>query len=110
LNLALVMSTPPIRRTVTIRNTQGLHVRPAERFAKTAMQFASQIDVICESQRADAKSIMHLLTLGAKQGTELVLEAMGDDAQQAVDALSELVENGFAIDYSQDQGPSASQP
>lgn len=97
------MSTPPIRRTVTIRNTQGLHVRPAERFARTAMQFGAQIDVICESQRVDAKSIMHLLTLGARQGTELILEALGDDAQEAVDALAALVENGFAMDQSQDQ-------
>ena len=105
MNLALVMSTPPIRRAVIIRNTQGLHVRPAERFAKTAMQFGSQIDVICESQRVDAKSIMHLLTLGARQGTKLVLEALGDDAQQAVDALAQLVENGFATDEPQDQRP-----
>ena len=102
MNLALVMSTPPIRRTMTIHNRQGMHVRPAERFAKTAMQFASQIDVICQSQRVDAKSIMHLLTLGARQGTELVVEALGDDAQQAVDALAQLVENGFAMDQSPD--------
>jgi phosphocarrier protein HPr len=107
LNLAVVMSTPPIRRTVTILNKQGLHVRPAERFAKTAMQFASRVEVICQGQRVDAKSIMHLLTLGARQGTELVLEALGDDAQQAVDALAQLVEDGFAIDYSKDPEPSA---
>ena len=98
MNLAVVMSTPPIRRTVTILNTQGLHVRPAERFARTAMQFSAQIDVICHDQRVDAKSILHLLTLGARQGTQLVLEAQGDDAQQAVDELAKLVESGLAIE------------
>ncbi len=103
MNLALVMSTPPIRRTVTILNTQGLHVRPAERFAKTAMQFTAEIEVICHDQRVDAKSILHLLTLGARQGTQLVLEALGDDAQQAVDELAKLVETGFAMDTSPNQ-------
>jgi len=105
LNLALVMSTPPIRRTVTILNTQGLHVRPAERFARTAMQFTAEIDVICHDQRVDAKSIMHLLTLGARQGTQLVLEALGDDAEQAVDELARLVETGFAMEPSADEKP-----
>ena len=105
MNLAVVMSTPPIRRTVTILNTQGLHVRPAEKFARTAMQFAAEIDVICHEQRVDAKSIMYLLTLGARQGTQLVLEAQGDDAQEAVDALARLVETGFAMDETPDKKP-----
>jgi phosphotransferase system HPr (HPr) family protein len=99
------MSTPSIRRTVTIRNTQGLHLRAAEKFAKTAMQFGAQIEVICHDQRVDAKSIMHLLTLGAVPGTDLLIEAQGDDAQQAVDALEKLVASSFAMDQPQDSGP-----
>ena len=45
--------------------------------------------------RVEARSIMDLLTLGAAQGTELILEADGDDAQEAVEALAKLVESGF---------------
>ena len=53
----------------------------------------------CEITSAvEAKSIIDVLTLGAAQGTELVLEADGDDAEEAVEALAELVENGFPIE------------
>jgi phosphotransferase system HPr (HPr) family protein len=94
------MSTNRITHVIIIQNSQGMHARPAELFARMAMQFDSQIELVNGSQRVDAKSILHLLTLGARQGTELVLEAVGDDAQQAVDALVNLVENHFECDDS----------
>ncbi len=85
----------PITRVVVIRNTQGLHARPAEMFVRLAQQFQSRIEIIREGRRVPATNIIDLLTLGAAQGTELVLEADGSDAQQAVEALARLVENGF---------------
>lgn len=88
------MSTP-ITRVIVICNTQGLHARPAEMFVRLAQQFRSRIELVREGQRVEARNIMDLLTLGAAQGTELVLEADGDDAQEAVDALAKLVEEGF---------------
>lgn len=94
------MSTNSITRAIIIQNPQGMHARPAELFARMAMQFDAQIELVNGSQRVDAKSILHLLTLGARQGTELVVEAVGDDAQQAVDALVNLVENHFECDDS----------
>jgi phosphotransferase system HPr (HPr) family protein len=69
-------------------------------FARMAMQFESRIELIYENQRVDCKSILHLLTLGARQGTRMVLEAEGRDADEAVAALAGLVENGFALDES----------
>ena len=54
-----------------------------------------KIELIRDDRRVEAKSIIDLLTLGASQGTELILEAEGHDAQEAVDALAKLVENGF---------------
>ena len=89
------MSTPPVTRTVVIVNPNGLHARPAERLARTAMQFESRIEVLCRNERVDAKSILHLLTLGATHGTELIIEADGHDARQAVESLAQLVESGF---------------
>jgi phosphotransferase system HPr (HPr) family protein len=94
----MVMSSFPITRTIVIRNPQGLHARPAELFARRAMQFQSNIELVLESQRVDGKSILHLLTLGARKGTQLVIEADGPDAQEAVDALADLVEHGFVFD------------
>jgi phosphotransferase system HPr (HPr) family protein len=92
------MSGTRVTRTVTILNSQGLHARPAEMFAKCASRFASCIMVIKEGNRVDAKSILHVLTLAAESGTVLVLEADGIDAEDALEALSQLVESGFALD------------
>ena len=88
------MSTP-VTRVIVIRNKQGLHARPAAMLAKLANQFRADIMLVRENHRVEARSIMDLLTLGAGAGTELVLEASGDDAQEAVAALAELVEVGF---------------
>ena len=103
------MSTP-ITRVIVIRNTQGLHARPAEMFVRLAKQFQSRIELVREGRRVEARNIIDLLTLGAGPGTELMLEADGDDAQQAVEALARLVENGFAAeDTNNDQSPAGTQ-
>ena len=92
------MSTPLISETLVIKNPQGLHARPAEMLARTAMQFEAKIELVNSAQRVDAKSILHILTLGADQGTQLLLEARGVDARQAVEALVQLVEGNFTDD------------
>jgi phosphocarrier protein HPr len=94
-SLALVMSTSPVTRTVVIVNPQGLHARPAEQFVRTAMKFQSRVVVVCRNERLDGKSILELLTMGGTQGTELMIEADGSDAEQAVDVLAKFVERGF---------------
>ncbi len=86
------------RRVVVITNEQGLHARPAQLLARLALQFDSIIDLVRDSQRVDAKSILHMLTLGADQGTKLIIEAKGPDAEEALDALVRLVESEFAAD------------
>jgi len=93
-------------KTVVISNPQGLHARPAELFARLALQFDSDIEVIRDSHRVDAKSILHVLTLGAAQGTELTLQATGSDAEAALEALVRLVESDFATDETMSQGSS----
>src|SRR3954451_5934018 len=89
------MSNSPIQRVVVIQNEQGLHARPADRFVRLAQQFESKIEIVRGSDRIEAKSIMDLLLLGAVKGTQLTLVAEGADAQQAIDALTQLVEHGF---------------
>ncbi len=89
------MSTSPVTRAVVIVNTEGLHARPADMLARTAIKFRSRIEVLCRSERVDAKSTLNLLVLGATQGTELIIEADGDDAEEAVDALAALIAGGF---------------
>ena len=97
------MEMPIAQRTVVINNPQGLHARPAEVFARLALKFDSEIEVIRDSLRVDAKSILHVLTLGAAQGTELVLHAHGADAEAALEALARLVDSDFTSDETMSQ-------
>ena len=101
------MSEAKATRTVIINNPQGLHARPAELFAKVAMQFDADIEVIKEDQRVDAKSILNILTLAVVSGTELVLEAVGHDAEAALEALTQLVDDDFAVDGTMNQEQSS---
>ena len=99
------MSSPVVQRVVQINDKDplGLHIRPAERFVRLAMKFTCEIEVVRENLRVDGKSIMHMLTLGAEPGTELVLEARGDDAEQAVESLARFIDNGFVVDETECQ-------
>jgi phosphocarrier protein HPr len=75
----------------TIAHESGLHARPAVVFVQTAKRFAATITVRNGERRANAKSMAQVLTLGASKGTELVLEAEGEDAEQALQALQVLL-------------------
>ena len=82
--------------TITIQNRLGMHARPAMLFAEVAGKFASEIKVgHAETDPVDAKSIMQLMMLAATQGTDLVITANGDDANEAIDELATLVRNEF---------------
>ena len=70
-------------------------MRPAYSFAETASGFDSQITLVRNDTRVDGKSVLEILTLGATQGTEIVVEALGSDAAEALKQLSELVHAGF---------------
>ena len=85
------------------RQAGGLHARPAELFVSLAIRFDAEIEVVKDDQRADAKSMLHVLTLAAVQGTELRIEAVGSDAVAAVDALAELVVSDFEVNGTDSQ-------
>ena len=87
-----------LRRTVTIRNSRGLHARAAAKLVATAERFSSCITVLRNGERVPACSIMGLMMLGAGQGAEITIEAEGWDAREALDAVAGLVEAGFHED------------
>jgi phosphotransferase system HPr (HPr) family protein len=68
-----------------------LHARPAASFVRAAFGFSSSITVAANGREANAKSLLAVLALGAKGGTELRLSAQGDDAGAALDALAGCV-------------------
>jgi phosphotransferase system HPr (HPr) family protein len=77
---------------IEIKNSDGLHMRPAMQFVDLANQFNCDITVSNNQDTADAKSIMQMTILAATCGTKLKVSAKGQDAQKAVQALKELVE------------------
>ena len=81
--------------TLTVRNKVGLHARPASLFVQTAKKFQSDIRVQHGEREANAKSILTVLTLGANRGAVLTLRAEGTDAEDALAALTALVEENF---------------
>jgi phosphocarrier protein len=83
---------------VQITNRLGLHARAAARFVHLANRFKSNISVVKEGSRVDGKSILGLLTLAASKGTKLRLAADGEDEEQALAELAELVRKCFEED------------
>ena len=79
-------------KTVVIQNPQGLHARPASLFVNLAQRFHATIEVVKEENIVDGKSILSILTLAAPVGTKLTIRAEGEDAQSALDALVELID------------------
>jgi phosphocarrier protein HPr len=90
------MSQPAsIEREVEIVNRAGMHARPAAEFVKVAGRFTAEIRVEKDGLEVNGKSIMGVLMLAAEQGSRLRLSASGSDAEDAVQALSDLVGRGF---------------
>lgn len=94
------MTTPDqwVQTRITIKNRLGLHARPAMSFVDTANSFTSGIRVGKGDREVDGKSIMQMMMLAATQGTELILRAQGPDADDALAALTELVDRKFDED------------
>lgn len=76
---------------VVVAHPEGLHARPAAQFVETAGRYSSDIWVVHDGQEANAKSILAVLALGVDQGEEVVLRAEGEDAEQAIQALTALL-------------------
>lgn len=84
-------------REVTITNETGFHIRPAQLFTEKAASFSSTIHLqpAGTENKIDGKSILGLMTLGLTKGSVVSIIADGSDEEDAVKALSELVESGF---------------
>ncbi len=81
--------------TVTVTHEVGLHARPASMFVQTAAKFSSDIEVTHGETTVNAKSILGVLTLGAHKDAEIIIKAEGEDAEDALQALEQLVLDNF---------------
>jgi len=87
----------PVTRTLTVTNSNGLHLVPCSLIARTANGFACRVQIIRDKKVADAKNIFDLMGLGAACGTELLLSAEGDSAADSIAALTTLFESGLEL-------------
>ena len=83
------------RGVFKIQRKEGLHTRPAARFAKMAQAFPADVEVRCGRQKGDGKSILSLLALGAEQGHKLIIRTRGPQARKALKALRKMIQEGL---------------
>jgi phosphocarrier protein len=83
---------------VQIANELGLHLRAAAAVAKLADRFVCDVTVARDDEFANGKSIIAIVTLAAAKGSRVQIVADGSDADAAVAALVELIENKFGED------------
>jgi len=80
-----------LRRAVIVMNPVGLHARPAAELVKEANKYTANATIQVGEKKANAKSILQLLSLGVKQGTTITIVTEGADAQQSLDALCKII-------------------
>ena len=87
-----------LEKDFTIVNKLGLHARASALLVKNAARFRSEIRITREGVEVNGKSIMGIMMLAAAKGTTIHLNIEGEDEQEAMSALGELIINGFGED------------
>ncbi|PID58019.1 phosphocarrier protein HPr [candidate division KSB3 bacterium] len=82
-------------RIVTIQNELGLHARAAAQFVQIANTYQADITVEKDGEDVNGKSILNLMMLAAPIGSEIILKAEGDDANEMLASLTRLIDNKF---------------
>ena len=86
-----------VTRTFGISNQLGMHALAATNFVRTAKAFVADVEVVKDGRRVDGKAVIDLLTLVAGAGTLITVVGRGADAEQAVEALGQLIAREFEI-------------
>jgi len=84
-----------VEKDVTIINKLGLHARAATKLAQLSQQYVSKVIIELEGNQADASSIMGVMLLAGGQGKIVKVIAEGDDAEQALEAICQLINEKF---------------
>jgi len=89
------MTNERIERQVEIVNPLGFHARPAAAFVRLAESFRCDLWLEKDGVEVNAKSILGVMALAAEKGSQLMIRAKGDDADDALTALGDLIAGGF---------------
>ncbi len=84
-----------IKKNIVVKNSAGLHARPAALLVKQAARFNADFFIHMYGYRVNGKSILGVMTLAAEKGAELELELSGPDENEALEAIVDLFERGF---------------
>ena len=84
-----------LEQEYTIVNKLGLHARASALLVKTASRYASEIKIAREGVEVNGKSIMGIMMLAASKGTTVSLSVEGADEAEALQAIGDLIANGF---------------
>ena len=84
-----------VEKKLILKNKLGLHARAAAKLVQVAEQFKSDIKIMKDNVEADGKSILGVLLLAAPVGSELLFRIDGEDEQQAIEAIEQLIEDKF---------------
>ncbi len=84
-----------INKSIEIINKLGMHARAAAQFVQLASNFTSHIEIEKDNRRVNGKSIMGVMMLAASKGSEVTLYANGDDEEESINKLEELINNRF---------------
>ena len=84
-------------KEVRVENKTGIHARPAAMFVQAAGKFKSKVEVRAKerNKKVDAKSILMVMSLGLIKGTDIIISAQGEDEEEAVDTLCQLIKVKF---------------
>lgn len=80
---------------IVISNKLGLHARAAAKLTQVAGRYRSEVYIARGTQRVNAKSIMGVMMLAAGMGITVTVDAEGEDAEEALEAIRQLFENKF---------------
>ncbi len=80
-------------------NEKGLHTRPSTELVKCASSFKARVSLQYQDLNVNAKSLLGILMLAATRGAKITVEAIGEDAEEAVKSIVELASNKFYIKY-----------
>ncbi|PYF82992.1 MULTISPECIES: HPr family phosphocarrier protein [Marinomonas] len=87
-----------LEESIVIINKLGLHARAAGKLIETTTRFSCDITIEKDGRNVDGKSIMAMMMLAAGKGTEIKIKANGEDEQEAINAIVELINNRFGED------------
>jgi len=97
--LKTMIKKAKVKGTFIVSNDKGLHTRPSTEIVKCATSFRSEVRLSYQRNQVNAKSILGVLMLAACKGAKITVEAIGDDAEQAVSSLISLADKKFNIKY-----------